>query len=176
MNTNVGFTFEVIEHIWDEETDTRMIVVDVNDRIILAFRGTSSKQNMKTDISVVTATLLNGIPTKLSVQNKLRQNTEWLRSKVHKGFLAAYPSISERVLSIVEMLYSDQSRPIFLTGHSLGGALTTLSSLDIPPSDIAVSTFGSPRVGNFKFRKIYNQLVPTHWKFAHETGLFACRT
>mmetsp|Transcript_20312 Transcript_20312/g.81919 ORF Transcript_20312/g.81919 Transcript_20312/m.81919 type:complete len:93 (+) Transcript_20312:2354-2632(+) len=36
-------------------------------------------------------------------------------------------------------------------------------SLGIPPEEIVVSTFGSPRVGNKAFRDVYSGRVTMHW-------------
>eukprot|EP00178_Gracilaria_changii_P010518 TRINITY_DN305_c1_g2_i2.p2 TRINITY_DN305_c1_g2~~TRINITY_DN305_c1_g2_i2.p2 ORF type:complete len:197 (-),score=26.42 TRINITY_DN305_c1_g2_i2:643-1233(-) len=68
-------------------------------------------------------------------------------------------------------------RPILLTGHSLGGALATICtldlrvSLDLAGTEVMVSTFGSPRCGNALFRTIYDELVPMHWRFAVESDI-----
>lgn len=70
-------------------------------------------------------------------------------------------------------------RPIMLTGHSLGGALATICSLDLILSlhlekkDILVSTFGSPRVGNFYWAELYDKILPIHWRFGLEKDLIS---
>ena len=66
---------------------------------------------------------------------------------VHGGFMEAL----DRVWRDVEGCIAAIDRPMFYTGHSMGGALATLaaSRSTRPPS--AVYTFGSPRVGNSDF-------------------------
>lgn len=71
-------------------------------------------------------------------------------AKVHDGFLAAYLSVSEQTNGYVNALMSQYSGyNLVVTGHSLGGALATLSALNLSSTypDITVYTFGSPRVG-----------------------------
>lgn len=54
---------------------------------------------------------------------------------VHSGFLSAYDSVKVKVFSLVDALTADASpaRPwrVFVTGHSLGGALATLCSYEL---------------------------------------------
>jgi len=54
---------------------------------------------------------------------------------VHSGFLSAYDSIKVKVLNLVDTLTADASEEhpwqIFVTGHSLGGALATLCAYDL---------------------------------------------
>ena len=51
---------------------------------------------------------------------------------VHTGFLAAYDSLRPAVLSLLACLLEGEEERwrIFLTGHSLGGALATLCAWD----------------------------------------------
>ncbi|KAK1863843.1 hypothetical protein I4F81_006397 [Pyropia yezoensis] len=92
------------------------------------------------------------------------------RATVHTGFSSAYLSVRREVVESVMALYRDRPRPIWLTGHSLGGALATLCSYDLarrvaaPAAEISVVTFGAPRVGNAAFRAVYNDLIPRHWR------------
>lgn len=92
------------------------------------------------------------------------------RATVHTGFSSAYLSVRREVVESVMALYRERPRPIWLTGHSLGGALATLCSYDlarrvaVPAEEISVVTFGAPRVGNAAFREVYNNLIPRHWR------------
>ncbi|KAL4450128.1 hypothetical protein ABPG77_010797 [Micractinium sp. CCAP 211/92] len=92
---------------------------------------------------------------------------------VHSGFLTAYDSVRPAVLSVLATLLGGESpRPwrLYLTGHSLGGALATLCAWDCAhrswptPVDLEVWNYGCPRVGNRAFAEHYNQLVPSTWR------------
>ena len=64
---------------------------------------------------------------------------------------------------------------VFVTGHSLGGALATLCALDLKISlglpDVRVVSFGSPRVGNYIFAKWFEQEIGPHWRFTHDRDI-----
>ena len=100
--------------------------------LTLAFRGTESTefQDFKADINAITTLCESG-------------------GKIHSGFNAAFDKVA---LDIQETLdeadFSDL--PLFITGHSLGGALATIAikKLSHKGGIAACYTFGSPRVGN----------------------------
>jgi predicted lipase len=79
--------------------------------------------------------------------------------KVHEGFLKAYRAVSHRIYDTLEHLSSQHSNfSLYLTGHSLGGALALMAAIHIsqhqllnPSTPIRVYTYGQPRVGNADF-------------------------
>lgn len=174
------FRFTIAEYIKDENTDTHVLVADGEDRIVIVFKGTTSTKNLKTDVNMFYANARSLLPTKLgetdphgdeqACDNPLLKTRNWRRAKVHKGFAVAYGAVASQLLSIVKKLQDQKRRPVFLTGHSLGGALATLCSLDLflrlgmTRKEIFVSTFGAPRVGNRCFWNIYDENVPIHWR------------
>lgn len=64
---------------------------------------------------------------------------------------------------------------VFVTGHSLGGALATLCALDLHITlgipDVRVVSFGSPRVGNYVFAKWFEEEIGPHWRFTHNRDI-----
>jgi predicted lipase len=72
---------------------------------------------------------------------------------MHNGFYLGYSSVSSLMKKQIELLLQKyRGSPIYVTGHSLGGALATVAALDIKhtynPSSMKVYTYGQPRVGN----------------------------
>ena len=65
--------------------------------------------------------------------------------KVHRGFSRLIRSVWESIDAALQ----EVSKPLFYTGHSLGGALATLAASLNPPH--AVYTFGAPRIGDAAF-------------------------
>merc|ERR1711871_1583396 len=79
--------------------------------------------------------------------------------KVHRGFHEAFMAIREPLMRAVCKHLKD-ARVIWCIGHSLGGALAALFSIELaasmgPSVHIGLCTFGCPRVGN----KYFAQLV-----------------
>lgn len=64
--------------------------------------------------------------------------------KVHRGFLRAFGAVWPALRRRLE-----PARPLFVAGHSLGGALAALAAAALRPR--AVYTFGMPRVGDAAF-------------------------
>lgn len=175
-----ALTLKIRESLYNKETDTRAFIATSPDRIIIAFKGTTSTQNFFTDIKVLHRSLPQVIgPTRRKSPetaaddrrvSDVLHSRKFKKAKVHAGFVEAYNSIKEQLMNATEALLEEKSRPIYFTGHSLGGALATLSSLDVsltldvPGSKIVVSTFGSPRVGNKLFQDIYDATIPMNWR------------
>jgi triacylglycerol lipase len=131
--------------------------------VLLAFRGTQSVANCLTDMeaSLVSRPQYPG--------------------KVHSGFAKAV----DEVLPSVQKLLPPSSRTasVWITGHSLGGAMATLTSVRLAKAGYpvrAVYTYGSPRIGDRFFRRNYhlpnyrfvcdNDLVPHlpfKWCYKH---------
>lgn len=84
-------------------------------------------------------------------------------------------SIQKAITEFYESNIAKQSNThIYITGHSLGGALATIAGLDLVASNLGLResiehkkianpihlyTFASPRVGNNIFAKTYNDLI-----------------
>ncbi|WP_054026640.1 lipase family protein [Bacillus sp. FJAT-28004] len=121
---------------------------------VLAFRGSGSAVDWVSDL--------------------IAQQTAYRPVKnvglTHKGFTDIYMSARTQIIEIVNQLPPD--KPLFITGHSLGGALATLAAIDLANNTVftapIVYTYGAPRVGDPKFVSVYNATVGTHWRFQNE--------
>lgn len=51
-----------VQVVTDEDLDVKVITMDLTDRIILAFRGTTSSINVRTDLRVNLVTLIGTLP------------------------------------------------------------------------------------------------------------------
>ncbi len=108
--------------------------------VITAFRGTELKSRsalheIKTDLNTVPVDFDDG-------------------GKVHKGFLSGLNEVwsgSEGLEAfLLEKLREDCKRPLWICGHSLGGALAILALARLPDAAGAY-VYGSPRVGDQEF-------------------------
>lgn len=105
-----------------------------NDRFaVLAFRGTTKDyRNILTDMDI-------------------RFRHDKSGAKIADGFSRAYALVQDDIGAAVGA--PGLSLPLYITGHSLGGALALIASIRIRPSDriAACYTYGCPRVGNAEF-------------------------
>lgn len=111
--------------------DSQAYIVETDAHTAMAFRGTQ----------VFSGLSLADIASNLWIRRK-----PWNPGKVHRGYRAAILDIAQEVKSA---LYAPK-RPLYFTGHSMGGALATLAST-LSPGPTATYTFGAPRVGNRAF-------------------------
>ncbi|MBA3011515.1 MAG: lipase family protein [Proteobacteria bacterium] len=115
-----------------DSNGTQAILVSCESFIVLSFRGTeaTSIKDIKADAKAV------------SVKCETKGN-------VHQGFKKAFEDVG---FDIQETLDQDafQSLPLYITGHSLGGALATVAAkwLSHKGGIAACYTFGAPRVGD----------------------------
>lgn len=127
--------------IEDPSTNTQVALVEMQDVLYVAFRGTENKADVKSDVKIGMRTV-SWLPTD---------------AKAHRGFLKAYESVRDQVTRrIREALDTNRGvKKLVFTGHSLGGALATLAAADWVvhganvPTD--VYTFGAPQVGDQAF-------------------------
>ncbi|MDJ0662129.1 MAG: lipase family protein [Crocosphaera sp.] len=95
------------------------------------------------------------------------------KPRVHRGFLAAFKELLRHQLYqdfVINRLSSAES--VWLTGHSLGGAIAILAANYLLEQGIDVSgvyTFGAPRVGNILYRNLINErLKYQYWRFMND--------
>lgn len=123
--------------------DTEVILVEAPDFLVVAFRGTTSKADRKTDFRVSVGRVL--------VENHPQH------VRVHEGFYAAFKLVEDQLHAAINTV---PGKSVYLTGHSLGGAVALVASAafggrdDVGSRIAAVYTFGSPRVGGRDFPAI----------------------
>ena len=77
------------------------------------------------------------------------------RGRVHRGFKEALDWVWDDLYDLLmELQRKAPRRPVWFTGHSLGGALAVLAGARFPAAR-GVFTFGCPRIGNWRFRQNY---------------------
>jgi len=114
--------------------DTQCFVCANKELILLAFRGTKSIRDWITDAKAAFVS--------------------WRTfGKVHKGFHKALNYVWDDVITCIQDFHTN-GQSVWLTGHSLGGALATLAFPQIVGLHMDVRgmyTFGQPRTGNKTF-------------------------
>jgi hypothetical protein len=131
--------FEKLCFLENDITDTQVAIWrDARrKRVVIAFRGTEQTKwkDLQTDLMLVPAGLN---PERIG--GDFKQEVQ-----VHSGFLSAYDSVRIRIISLLKMTigYIDDVTEredkwhVYVTGHSLGGALATLLALELSSSQLA---------------------------------------
>ncbi len=130
-----------------------------DDNIVVAFRGTESPGTIDglKDILLTDAMNLLVVP-----EGRLGHDlaAAGVGARFHKGFADAIAEIWPPLVEAVEEEFKRQDRPIWLTGHSLGGALALyaawlLKRRFIPVHEVC--TFGAPMIGNKAACEAFNR-------------------
>ncbi|KAK9906400.1 hypothetical protein WJX75_001237 [Coccomyxa subellipsoidea] len=158
--------------IHEKDPDTKVLIAWSGDTIVVAFRGTASLRNVLHDLQAWPA------------DHMPKRGRRWLgrRPLVHKGFWRSWSaqSVGDRVVMFLAQLLADSKLApadwhVYITGHSLGGALATLAAYDIQTAfgfkDLQVYTYGAPRTGNHAFAREYEQLIPETWHIVHDADV-----
>ncbi|MEL6814555.1 MAG: lipase family protein [Cyanobacteria bacterium J06598_3] len=138
--------------------DTQAYLFRTDEFMVLAFRGSQEPQDWTTNF---TTQLRN-----FTVRKDGVTGVSSYKGRVHTGFFLAWAIIEKSVLAQMQRWRKDLAKegktlpPLYITGHSLGGALATMAAAALVDHNIAVAgvyTFGQPRVGDRTFVSQLNQ-------------------
>lgn len=118
---------------------SQAFVADHGDFTLIAFRGTDEWRDWLDNLNLP------------AIDHHL--------GRVHRGFQLALEDIWPSLLNTVNKFQKKQRKPLWITGHSLGGALSTLAAADLIHQDrpyYGVYTFGQPRCGDRQFSRFFN--------------------
>lgn len=137
--------------ISDKETDCQCyITLGINNSVFITFRGTTSLEDWKHNINTKTVKLFNNV-------------------KVHKGFYEQYMSVRNRIYAFIPNVYDNN---IYISGHSLGGALAYVCSVDIHSTtnnnNIEVFTIGATRPGNIEFANYFTKNIKNSIRYKNK--------
>lgn len=161
----------------DTGTQCAMLLDSTEDAIYIVFRGSEEKIDWTTNFDLNKVTFEENVIHQ-EIVDKLEEVYPYEEksqsgAKMHQGFVNAYLSVREEIHHQIKNYTASQ---VIVTGHSLGGALSTLCTVDIQYCfgerfAISTYTFGSPRVGNEGFRKSFNKRVPNSYRFIYGMDL-----
>jgi predicted lipase len=157
-----GLGIKKVTWMNDSKTDTQGFTALSNDTLYIVWRGSSSPKDFLKDAQVKKVNFVEP------------------GEKVHNGFYTAFSSVKEDLYSSINFILSkklDKIKSVVICGHSLGAALTVISSYmickDFPQIAHLVKnvTVGCPRVGNSTFKDNYNKLVPKSIRIVNDKDL-----
>jgi predicted lipase len=157
-----GLGIKKVTWMNDSKTDTQGFTALSSDTLYIVWRGSSSPKDFLKDAQVKKVKFVEP------------------GEKVHNGFYTAFSSVKEDLYSSINFILSkklDKIKSVVICGHSLGAALTVISSYmickDFPQIAHLVKnvTVGCPRVGNSTFKDNYNKLVPKSIRIVNDKDL-----
>ena len=142
-------TFPVQEFRIDDLGSTTGFVASNAENLVIAFRGSDDYLDLAVNLT--------------ASQNADR---DFYQGAVHQGFAVALDGVWIELRTLIDSLHREGQR-IWITGHSLGGALATLTAkrLHAFMGPVRCITFGQPRVGDPEFLQNY---TVTHHRFVNE--------
>jgi hypothetical protein len=154
--------------------NTQCYVGTTPEAIVCAFRGSESP----TSLDGFKDWLLTNAKNFL-VLPEGRAGTDFAAAGVgarfHRGFLDALEELWPPFFTAVDGEFSKAERPVFVTGHSLGGALALLAAWRLQRQMIPVHqvyTFGAPMVGNAAAAEAFAREFPGKiFRFVDERDL-----
>ena len=140
--------------------DNRGMLLHNDETFVVVFRGTRLETHALLDCAEIV----------ILCQDDFWTDSHFLPTvceaggRVHHGFLNAYIEINDQIDAIVQKKQDHQA--LWLTGHSLGGALATLAAAHLDSTHIqGIHTYGSPRVGDAGFTSVLPQR--NYHRFVH---------
>ena len=141
---------KVVTFISDEETDIQVGVTtsEINKRISVIFRGSESKADWYYDLMIFKTKILDNKYENVQVHSGFH-------TQLHKN------NVYEKLINVVKKLKTKHpDYNIYITGHSLGAALSTLFGFELAneiDNKVTVVSFASPRIGNPEFRTAFDK-------------------
>lgn len=144
------------DFIRNSSNGTEGVVVTTKNAVIVVFRGTETKY-VRSLPAVKQEDWVTDIGRNMTTVSSWGTNV-----RIHAGFQNAMTSVYQSVRNAV-LNRAVGGRTVWLTGHSLGAALSTLTAFRLQKLGgvqvKGVYTFGSPRVGNQYFANAYASIL-----------------
>lgn len=167
------YDFDIQQYIVEEGTSKVHFILAQNENFdgkklfILAFRGSSSQQDWRSNFEIVK------IPYNKEVQSTTEKGLDPLVPAVHRGFnnytnavMAMRNTIIDKTTgkTLWQELENNSQSTLLLTGHSMGGAVATLMAerlMDegVSKNKMKVITFGAPAIANKAFAEVYSERI-----------------
>ena len=132
------------------------ILAQNDNSLLLIFRGTET-----------------GDKTDYLTDAKIIQREFADHGTAHSGFISALAEIEDEISQAIQDAQEALERPIWITGHSLGGALSTLYGIKYPTKVSGIYTFGAPRIGGKRLAESAKKLNTPLFRVIHDNDMIA---
>jgi|GEM_PF-4872149 len=158
-----GFTR--VDFIADNTVDTQGFIAQNDKMILVVFRGS---ETFRGDMIAPIAAFKDWVLSDANIRQVGGGTKYGTRSRMHRGFTwAASNSIMSKVKALIG---KNNTKPVFVTGHSLGGAVATLVAYQLHNSGYPVRALyahATPRVGDLNFRVKWLSNGPPAYRTAY---------
>lgn len=133
--------------------NTECFVAFTDEIALVCFRGTKGKKDWIANMN------LASVPTDFGL--------------VHGGFLGGFLDINQQIEDILDR--SINGKPLIITGHSLGGALSTIAASEWRNryNIGSIYTFGQPAVGDSGFRTSMEEFNSRYYRIVNDDDIVA---
>jgi len=133
-------------YINNTKTNSACYIFYNNHKIDICFKGTSTFNDICLNFDIYPRIFIND------------------SIRLHNGFLKKYLSMKNDIINNINLiLIKNDIKELSFNGHSSGGAIANIASLDMSyiynTMKIKCITFGAPRVGNKHFIENYNKRI-----------------
>jgi len=132
-------------------------VLESEDHSLVLFRGTQRRVEWLNNIDAIHVDYVNA---------------DGAFGRIHGGFQSKYQELVNP-LPLEVMGRLNPTKPCYVSGHSLGGAIATLATLDAALNlpelrpQLRLYTYASPRVGDVVFANAFYQQVPNSYRIVN---------
>ncbi|KHN85682.1 Lipase -like protein [Toxocara canis] len=132
--------------------------------ISISFRGTVTSWQL----------LLEGVETVFGTRIRMPAGG-MVSSYFYKAFFAIWDA--GMMSDLAELIANNDGYELWITGHSLGGAIATIAAnwiafeKIVPATKIKLITFGEPRVGDYEYASIHDSMLPYSYRVTHKADL-----
>jgi hypothetical protein len=141
--------------------------------IIINFKGTDiyDMNDNNTNVNIKTTEYTKDYATDPNIIKELTSSVG-----IHSGYFQQYLSVKYDIYNICKELLNKGAKKIFISGYSLGGAMSTicafdfhanLNTLNITADNINTVIIASPPIGNHDFVNLYNKYVINSVRLVH---------
>lgn len=156
----IPFLYKLSFSIKNKSVDIHFGIFLFKDKLVLSYQGTYDWNEVIADLDIKQVSIDEEYPDIL----------------VHEGFLNAYKTSEYIILDYIkEYINRYPNNNIYITGHSLGAAISTLSTFFLHEKfknkNIHCVTFGCPKIGNKNFVEYYNKNISNNIQFINNEDI-----
>lgn len=161
---------------WFHHQGNEAMLINYQHAQIVVFQGTHFPRLSFINFSSVIRTAENILLDDLVIEHSeqtVANGRQSAQVNLHKGFVKALGNEKdENSLWGQIVKHLDNNKPLWLTGHSLGGAMANIAAMQMPQNVAGLYTYGAPCVGDEKAKQWQQtQLKDKFYRYVNGTDI-----